>query len=178
MALRVWRVPSKVCSRHIHFPPHLQTNLVKETHIHDVKAEATHFKNKVGKFFNIVNPNHRHDEEHEQATDKKRTERAESHRFKSFAPTHDGNRVKWYVDAKDYMWAVSEALEKATETIYIADWWLSPELFLRRPPVQHQEWRLDHVLKRRAEAGVKIYVIVYKEVGYISCLAVKIILIT
>lgn len=26
------------------------------------------------------------------------------------------------------------------------------------------EWRLDKVLKRRAEAGVKIYVIVYKEV--------------
>jgi phospholipase D1/2 len=67
----------------------------------------------------------------------------------------------------DYMWAVSEALEKATETIYIADWWLSPELFLRRPPVENQQWRLDHVLKRRAEAGVKIYVIVYKEVRVI-----------
>lgn len=24
--------------------------------------------------------------------------------------------------------AVAEALEKATESIYIADWWLSPEL--------------------------------------------------
>ncbi|KAJ5786995.1 hypothetical protein N7457_001985 [Penicillium paradoxum] len=138
---------------------HLEGSL-KDTHI-----EATHLKNKVGKFFNIINPNHRHDEEHEQATDRKRSEIADSHRFKSFAPIHDGNRVKWYVDAMDYMWAVSEALEKATETIYIADWWLSPELFLRRPPVQNQQWRLDHVLKRRAEAGVKIYVIVYKEVN-------------
>ncbi|KAJ5501818.1 Phospholipase D family [Penicillium expansum] len=137
----------------------------KDTHLHDVKAEATHLKAKVGKFFNIINPNHRHDEEHEQATDRKRSEIADSHRFKSFAPIHDGNRVKWYVDGKDYMWAVSEALEKATETIYIADWWLSPELFLRRPPVEHQEWRLDQVLKRRAEAGVKIYIIVYKEVN-------------
>ncbi|OQE08597.1 hypothetical protein PENVUL_c009G02897 [Penicillium vulpinum] len=137
----------------------------KDTRIHDVKAEATHLKAKVGKFFNIINPNHRHDEEHEQATDRKRSGIADSHRFKSFAPIHDGNRVKWYVDGKDYMWAVSEALEKATETIYIADWWLSPELFLRRPPVQHQEWRLDQILKRRAEAGVKIYVIVYKEVN-------------
>ncbi|KUM59095.1 hypothetical protein ACN42_g8043, partial [Penicillium freii] len=137
----------------------------KDTHIHDVKAEATHLKAKVGKFFNIINPNHRHDEEHEQATDRKRSEIADSHRFKSFAPIHDGNRVKWYIDGKDYMWAVSEALEKATETIYIADWWLSPELFLRRPPVDHQEWRLDQVLKRRAEAGVKIYIIVYKEVN-------------
>ncbi|OQE36100.1 hypothetical protein PENCOP_c012G01426 [Penicillium coprophilum] len=143
---------------------HLEGSL-KDTHIHDVKAEATHLKAKVGKFFNIVNPNHRHDEEHEQATDRKRSAIADSHRFKSFAPIHDGNRVKWYVDAKDYMWAVSVALEKATETIYIADWWLSPELFMRRPPVQHQEWRLDQILKRRAEAGVKIYIIVYKEVN-------------
>ena len=60
--------------------------------------------------------------------------------------------------------AVSVALEKAKETIYIADWWLSPELLLRRPPYYNQEWRLDQVLKRRAEAGVKIYVIVYREV--------------
>lgn len=59
---------------------------------------------------------------------------------------------------------MSVALENAKETIYIADWWLSPELFLRRPPYYNQEWRLDQVLKRRAEAGVKIYVIVYREV--------------
>jgi len=72
--------------------------------------------------------------------------------------------VKWYVDGRDYFWAVSVALDQAKETIYIADWWLSPELFLRRPPYFNQEWRLDQILKRRAEAGVKIYVIVYREV--------------
>lgn len=59
---------------------------------------------------------------------------------------------------------MSKALESAKETIYIADWWLSPELFLRRPPYYNQEWRLDQVLKRRAEAGVKIFVMVYREV--------------
>lgn len=121
-------------------------------------------KQKVGKFANIFNPNHRHDEAHEIATDKKRTAIAESHRFGSFAPVHEGNKLKWYVDGRDYFWAVSVALEQAKETIYLADWWLSPELFLRRPPFFNQEWRLDQVLKRRAEAGVKIYVIVYKEV--------------
>ena len=74
------------------------------------------------------------------------------------------------MDGRDYFWAVSIALEKAKETIYIEDWWLSPELFLRRPPYFNQEWRLDQVLKRRAEAGVKIYIIVYKEVAAaISC---------
>jgi phospholipase D1/2 len=60
--------------------------------------------------------------------------------------------------------AVSIALDRAKETIYIEDWWLSPELFMRRPPYYNQEWRLDQILKRRAEAGVKIYVIVYREV--------------
>lgn len=141
-----------------------------DTHLYDAKISAYHFKNKVGKFGNLVNRNHRHDEEHEKAVDDQRTKIAESHRFESFAPERDGNKIKWYVDGRNYFWAVSVALEKAQESIYIADWWLSPELFLRRPPFYNQEWRLDQVLKRRAEAGVKIYVIVYKEVEQaISC---------
>ena len=58
--------------------------------------------------------------------DKKRTAVSESHRFGSFAPIREGNKVKWYVDALDYLWAVSIALEEAKEVIYIEDWWLSP----------------------------------------------------
>jgi len=50
----------------------------------------------------------------------------------------------------------------------VKDWWLTPELYLRRPPAYHPEWRLDRVLKRKAEQGVKIFVIVYKEV-YFCC---------
>jgi phospholipase D1/2 len=119
----------------------------------------------MGKFANLVNPNHRHDEEHEQATDRKRTAIADGHRFNSFAPERPGNKIKWYVDGRDYFWAVSVAMERAKETIYIADWWLSPELFLRRPPYFNQEWRLDQVIKRAAERGVKVYVMVYKEVA-------------
>ncbi|KAK3502387.1 hypothetical protein B0T13DRAFT_394370 [Neurospora crassa] len=129
-----------------------------------------HEKHKIGKFKNLINPQHRHDEEHEIACDEKRTSICTSHRFESFFPERDGNNIKWYVDGRDYFWAVSVALEKAKETIYIADWWLSPELFLRRPPAYNQEWRLDQILKRRAEAGVKIYVIVYREVeAAITC---------
>jgi phospholipase D1/2 len=37
--------------------------------------------------------------------------------------------------------------------------------FLRRPPFYNQEWRLDQILKRKAAEGVKIYIIVYKEVS-------------
>ncbi len=137
---------------------------LKDSHLYDVKVGAIHLKHRVGKLENLVNTNHRHDEEHEQKTDKKRTLIAEGHRFQSFAPERDGNRIKWYVDGRDYFHAVSVALERAKETIYIADWWISPELFLRRPPHFNKEWRLDHTLKRAAERGVKIYIVIYKEV--------------
>jgi phosphatidylserine/phosphatidylglycerophosphate/cardiolipin synthase-like enzyme len=41
---------------------------------------------------------------------------------------------------------------------------LSPELYLRRPPAKNADWRLDRILKRKAEQGVKICVAVYQEV--------------
>ncbi|KAJ4289238.1 hypothetical protein N0V90_011580 [Kalmusia sp. IMI 367209] len=129
-------------------------NKLKDTHLYDAKIKAVHAKHKVGKFANLFNSNHRHDEEHEQKTDEKRDRICQNHRFDSFAPERDGNLVKWYVDGRDYFWAVSEALNQAKETIYIADWWLSPEL----------QWRLDQLLKKKAQEGVKIYIIVYKEV--------------
>ncbi|KAK5445395.1 hypothetical protein LTS15_010176 [Exophiala xenobiotica] len=136
----------------------------KDSSLHDAKIEAIHLKHKIGKLKNIINPNHRHDEENEKATDRKRAAICDSHRFNSFFPERDNNKIKWYVDGRDYFWAVSVGLENAKETIYIEDWWLSPELFLRRPPFFCQEWRLDQVIKRAAERGVQVYVIVYKEV--------------
>ncbi|KAK0621698.1 hypothetical protein B0T17DRAFT_618114 [Bombardia bombarda] len=142
----------------------IKEKIAHGTHLHDAKVHMIHQKHKIGKLANLFNPAHRHDEEHEKACDAKRTNIAESHRFHSYFPERPGNMVKWYVDGRDYFWAVSVALERAKETIYIADWWLSPELFLRRPPHFNQEWRLDQILKRRAEAGVKIYVCVYREV--------------
>lgn len=42
-------------------------------------------------------------------------------RFDSFAPVRGGNGVKWYVDGKDYMYAVSTALERAEKSIWIMD---------------------------------------------------------
>ncbi|KAK4449922.1 hypothetical protein QBC34DRAFT_404245 [Podospora aff. communis PSN243] len=84
-------------------------------------------------------------------------------RYCSFAPQSSGH-AKWYVDGASYFWAVSMALEEARESIYILDWWLSPELYLRRPPARNARYRLDTMLKAAAERGVMIYVIVYKEV--------------
>ncbi|RIA88545.1 hypothetical protein C1645_725863 [Glomus cerebriforme] len=88
------------------------------------------------------------------------------HRFNSYAPIREDAKVKWYVDGKDYFFAVSQAILAARSEIYIEDWWLSPELYLRRPPNKNEEFRLDRLLKKKAEEGVMIYVVVYKEVKY------------
>ena len=36
---------------------------------------------------------------------------------------------------------------------------------LRRPAALFPEWRLDRLLKKKAEQGVRVYVMVYKEVS-------------
>ncbi|KAH6659345.1 hypothetical protein BKA67DRAFT_652577 [Truncatella angustata] len=86
-----------------------------------------------------------------------------TNRYQSFAPQSSGG-AKWYVDGASYFHAVSVALEEAQESIYILDWWLSPELYLRRPPAKNEQYRLDNMLKAAAERGVTVNVIVYKEV--------------
>jgi len=55
-------------------------------------------------------------------------------RFDSFAREKTGNGVKWYVDGKDYMYAVSIAIENARQSIWILDCTfsgLSQPLFVR-----------------------------------------------
>ncbi|KTF75177.1 hypothetical protein cypCar_00040306 [Cyprinus carpio] len=52
----------------------------------------------------------------------------------------------------------------ANEQKNIPSKWLSPEIFLKRPVVEGNRWRLDSILKRRAQKGVRIFVMLYKEV--------------
>ncbi|KAM9337516.1 phospholipase D1 [Symphorus nematophorus] len=86
------------------------------------------------------------------------------HRFGSFARQEENIPAKWYVNGKTYMEDVADALEEAKEEIFITDWWLSPEIFLKRPVVEGNRWRLDCILRRKAQQGVKIFVMLYKEV--------------
>ncbi|KAF9181195.1 hypothetical protein BGZ51_005587 [Haplosporangium sp. Z 767] len=88
-----------------------------------------------------------------------------SHRFGSFAPQRENAKVRYYVDGKDYFHAVSDAILAAKTEIYICDWWLSPELYLRRPSEKNEEFRLDRLLKKKAMEGVMIYIVIYKEVS-------------
>ncbi|THG97034.1 hypothetical protein EW026_g4898 [Hermanssonia centrifuga] len=84
-------------------------------------------------------------------------------RFDSFAPIRLNVAAQWLVDGRDYFWNLSRAILLAKECIYIHDWWLSPELHMRRPGME--KYRLDRLLERKAKEGVKIYVILYQEVS-------------
>ncbi|KAI2640170.1 phospholipase D [Xylaria nigripes] len=94
----------------------------------------------------------------------KQTQWHQPHRFGSFAPVRKNAFAQWLVDGRDYMWNVSRAISMAQDVIYIHDWWLSPELYMRRPACISQKWRLDRLLQRKAREGVKVFVIVYRNV--------------
>ncbi|KFW93020.1 Phospholipase D1 [Phalacrocorax carbo] len=86
-----------------------------------------------------------------------------AHRFGSYAAVQENTLAK-YVNAKWYFEDVANAMEAAKEEIFITDWWLSPEIFMKRPVVEGNRWRLDCILKRKAQQGVRIFVMLYKEV--------------
>lgn len=54
------------------------------------------------------------------------------------------------MDGASYLSCVADALERAQDEIYIADWWLSPEIYMKRPAVYGFYWRLDKILLRKA----------------------------
>lgn len=61
------------------------------------------------------------------------------------------------MDGADYMSAVADALENAKEEIFIADWWLSPEIHMKRPMLNGDYWRLDKILQRKAVSTFETY---------------------
>ena len=99
--------------------------------------------------------------------------------FKSYTNEKKGNLAHWFTDGEDYFKDLSEKLMQAKETIFITDWWLSPEVWLTRPaPTQiymamafqkknkkesPPYSRLMDILYQCANRGVKVYVLVYAE---------------
>ena len=85
--------------------------------------------------------------------------------FNSFSYEKEGN-AKWFVDADDYFQDLYNNLMKAQESIYIAGWWVSPELFLKRPVSDNynNNSRLIDILKYKADHNIKVHILIYKEV--------------
>lgn len=94
------------------------------------------------------------------------------------APKPPPSSVSWHVDAEDTYAAMYKAISNAKYEILIAGWWVCPDLFLLRPGrklppreadedpdgQQVNKTMLRQVLMKKAEAGVKIYVLIYREV--------------
>ncbi|KND02124.1 uncharacterized protein SPPG_02618 [Spizellomyces punctatus DAOM BR117] len=93
-------------------------------------------------------------------------------RYDSFAPVRLGTHadcVKWMVDASAHFEQVYDAIVSAEKEILIADWFITPEIFLRRGADgihnEHLPTRLDRLLFKKANEGVRIYILLYKEMN-------------
>eukprot|EP00602_Paraphysomonas_sp_CaronLab_P007254 CAMPEP_0185035158 /NCGR_PEP_ID=MMETSP1103-20130426/25973_1 /TAXON_ID=36769 /ORGANISM="Paraphysomonas bandaiensis, Strain Caron Lab Isolate" /LENGTH=1446 /DNA_ID=CAMNT_0027572105 /DNA_START=681 /DNA_END=5021 /DNA_ORIENTATION=+ len=80
----------------------------------------------------------------------------------SFPPREAADSVEVFTCARDYFMHVAVALLLAREEIFISSWKLSPHLLLTRPPLP--PIRLSQILKYKADQGVSIRVLLYKEV--------------
>ena len=99
--------------------------------------------------------------------------------YKSYAIEKKGNIAHWFSDGKDYFKDLSEKLMQAKQSIFITDWWMSPEVWLTRP-VPFKEYkaiedqnilekkdppynRLMDILFQCAKRGVQVNILVYAE---------------
>lgn len=92
---------------------------------------------------------------------------AVKHRFHSFAPPRMRNDVEFFIDGEGYFNKLHDLIKEAETDIMICGWFISPEMPLKRPIrnyLEYEESRLDNLLAERANKGVKIYILVYKEV--------------
>jgi phosphatidylserine/phosphatidylglycerophosphate/cardiolipin synthase-like enzyme len=82
--------------------------------------------------------------------------------FYSTFPTRLGNDVQVYPKTRDYFAALADALLRASHEVYFCSWKLTPDILLTRPPAP--PLRLDQLLLFKAIQGVKIYILLYKEI--------------
>ncbi|VDK21978.1 unnamed protein product [Anisakis simplex] len=71
----------------------------------------------------------------------------EPHPYGSTFPLRRTQSCQWFVDGRKYMEHAANMMELAQEEIFIADWWLSPEIYLKRPLIEGNRWRLDELLR-------------------------------
>ena len=97
-----------------------------------------------------------------------------NNKYKAYTNEKKNNYAHWFIDGKDYFEDLYEKLMDAKKTIFITDWWLSPEVWLKRPVLEsdyikstkikeEKLSRLMDILKFKAEKGVKIYILIYYE---------------
>ena len=99
--------------------------------------------------------------------------------YKSYTNEKKGNKAHWFADGEDYFSDLAEKLMNAKESIFITDWWMSPQVWLIRPVLTTTYMAMAYQNKNKKEAppysrlmdilyqcanrGVKVYVLVYAE---------------
>eukprot|EP01117_Protostelium_nocturnum_P008285 TRINITY_DN2958_c0_g3_i2.p1 TRINITY_DN2958_c0_g3~~TRINITY_DN2958_c0_g3_i2.p1 ORF type:complete len:1587 (-),score=640.24 TRINITY_DN2958_c0_g3_i2:186-4946(-) len=86
-----------------------------------------------------------------------------NNRYNSFVAPKDHVAARWFVDGTHYMGFLASALEHAKKEIFIAGWWVCPDLYLRRGKDAGDEYQLKNILKRKADEGVVVSVIAWNE---------------
>ena len=56
-----------------------------------------------------------------------------NNKYKAYTNEKMNNYAYWFIDGKDYFNDLFEKLMGAKKSIFITDWWMSPEVWLRRP---------------------------------------------
>lgn len=90
----------------------------------------------------------------------------QKHINQSFAPLRHYNDCMFFHDGQEYFKMMYHMIDNARKTVMITDWWFSPEFPLLRPIQGDHEVepsRIDKLLTRAAQRGVKVYLIIYKE---------------
>ena len=98
--------------------------------------------------------------------------------YHSFTSQKQNCGAKWFVDADGYFSYLFEQLKNAKESVYITDWFMSPELALVRP-INYNDYKDDNykknlnfsnvsrlmdVLYLLAKRGVKVFILLFCEV--------------
>jgi hypothetical protein len=65
----------------------------------------------------------------------------------SYAPERQNITCRWFADGKDTFLATYKAIKAASTSIYITDWWMVGEVYLKRNPLKVKPYhRLDLLL--------------------------------
>ena len=104
----------------------------------------------------------------------------DSNKYNSYTHMKKYNLCQYFCDGRNYFRDLFTQLMEAKHSIFITDWWLSPEVFLVRPVFEDiyidmqkrgeitrelgdNTSRLLDILNIKAKEGVKVYVLVYYE---------------
>eukprot|EP01006_Ploeotia_vitrea_P041012 TRINITY_DN66477_c8_g2_i2.p1 TRINITY_DN66477_c8_g2~~TRINITY_DN66477_c8_g2_i2.p1 ORF type:complete len:830 (-),score=469.87 TRINITY_DN66477_c8_g2_i2:1199-3688(-) len=86
--------------------------------------------------------------------------------YGGFAKERDNINVRFLVNGREAFDAMAYAIEKSLKSIYISACWITETTFMRRHNGErHIQNRLDQLLKARARAGVRVYVLLRDDVG-------------